>query len=116
MLSHEEKKKFFPQLSSRILLFLRQQRYHRGEILTEDIIEKFNKSKSEISQVLSFLTKKQYIERVYVNHLNNQGSRHRVVLSEKGLEIAEAIISEGLNPIELKAIEASIKKKRKIRK
>ncbi len=115
MLSNEEKKKFYPQLSSRILLFLRQQRYRRGEILTEDIIKKFNKSKSEISQVLSFLTKKQYIEREYVKNLNNQGSRHRVVLNERGLEVAEAILSEGLNPIELKAIEASIKKKRRIK-
>ena len=115
MLSSEERKKFYPQLSSRILLFLRQQRYRRREILTEDIIKKFNKSKSEISQVLSFLTKKQYIEREYVNNVNNYGSRHRVVLNEKGLEVTEAILSEGLAPIELKAIEASIKKKRKIR-
>ena len=108
-------KKFYPQLSSRILLFLRQQRYRRGEILTEDIIKKFNKSKSEISQVFSFLTKKQYIGREYVSNLNNQGSRHRVVLNEKRLEVAEAILSEGLDPIELKAIEASIKKKRRFK-
>ena len=108
-------KKFYAQLSSRILLFLRQQRYRQGEILTEDIIKKFNKSKSEISQVLSFLTKKQYIGREYVNNLNNQGSRHRVFLNERGLEVAEAILSEGLDPIEKKAIEASSKKKRKIR-
>ncbi len=113
MLSNEEKKKFYPQLSSRILLFLRQQRYRRGEILTEDIIKKFNKSKSEISQVLSFLTKKQYIEREFVNNLNNQGSRHRIVLNEKGLEVAEAILSEGLAPIELRAIGTSKKKRRK---
>ena len=65
--------------------------------------------------MLSFLTKKHYIDRVYVNHLNNQGSRHRVVLIEKGLEVAEAILSEGLDPIELKAIEASIKKKRRFK-
>ena len=112
MLSKEEKKKFYPQLSSRILLFLRQQRYSKGEILTEDIIKKFNKSKSEISQVLSFLTKRQYIEREYVNNLNNHGSRHRVVLNEKGLEVAEAILSEGLDPLEKKAIKASNKKKK----
>ena len=115
VLSNEEKKKFYPQLSSRILLFLRQQRYRRREILTEDIIKKFKKSKSEISHVLSFLTKKQYINKEYVNNLKNQGSRHRVVLNEKGLEVAEAILSEGLDPIELKAIEASIKRKRKTR-
>ncbi len=112
MLSNEEKKKFYPQLSSRILLFLRQQRYRRGEILTEDIIKKFNKSKSEISQVLSFLTKMHYINREYVSTLNNQGSRHRVVLNEKGLEVAEAILSEGLDPLEKKAIKASNKKKK----
>ena len=115
MLTNEEMKKFYPKLSSRVLLFLRQQRYRRGEILTEDVIKKFNKSKSEISQVLSFLAKQHYIVREYVNNLNNQGSRHKVILSDKGLEIAEAILSEGLDPIELKAIEASIKKKRKMR-
>ena len=115
MLSNEEKKKFYPQLSSRILLFLRQQRYRRREILTEDIIKKFKKSKSEISQVLSFLTKKQYINKEYVNNLKNQGSRHRVVLNEKGLEVAEAILSEGLDSLELKAIVASNKKKRRIK-
>jgi len=115
VLSNEEMKKFYPQLSSRILLYLRQQRYRQGEILTEDIIKKFNKSKSEISQVLCFLTKKQYIEREYVSNLNNQGSRHRVVLNEKGLEVAEAILSEGLNSIELKAMETSNKKKRKFK-
>jgi len=38
-----------------------------------------------------------------------------VVINEKGLEVAEAILSEGLDPIELKAIEASIKKKRKLK-
>ena len=56
-----------------------------------------------------------YIEREYVNTLNNQGSRHRVVLNEKGLEIAEAILSEGLDSLELKAIVASNKKKRRIK-
>ena len=86
MLTNEEMKKFYPQLSSRVLLFLRQQRYRRREVLTEDIIKKFNKSKSEISQVLSFLTNQHYINREYVKNLNNQGSRHRVVLNEKGLE------------------------------
>lgn len=115
MLSSDEMKRFYPQLSSRILLFLRQQRYRKGEILTEDIIKKFNKSKSEISQVLSFLTKTHYINREYVSNLNNQGSRHRVFLNEKGLEVAEAILSEGLDPIEKKAIAISNRKKRKIR-
>ena len=111
VLTNEEMKRFYPQLSSRVLLFLRQQRYRRREILTEDIIKKFNKSKSEISQVLSFLTKKQYIEREYVNTLNNQGSRHRVFLNEKGLEIAEAILSEGLNKKERRVIRINHKKK-----
>ncbi|GAH57107.1 unnamed protein product, partial [marine sediment metagenome] len=64
---------------------------------------------------LSFLTKKHYINREYVSNLNNQDSRHRVVLIEKGLEVAEAILSEGLDPIEKKAIEASIKKKRRLK-
>ena len=54
-----------------------------------------------------------YIEREYVSNLNNQGSRHRVVLNEKGLEVAEAILSEGLEPIEKEAIEKFKKKKRK---
>lgn len=108
-------KKFFPQLSSRILLFLRQQRYHKGEVLTEDLFKKFNKSKSIISQALSFLTKKQFIMRKYVSNLNYQGSRHRISITTKGLKIAEAILSEGLDPLEKKAIKASNKKRKKIR-
>jgi len=35
--------------------------------------------------------------------------------NDKGLEVAEAILSEGLDPIEKKAIETSSKKKRKTR-
>jgi len=115
VLSSEEMKRFYPQLSSRILLFLRQQRYRKVEILTEDIIKKFNKSKSEISQVLSFLTKKRYIDRVYVNNLKNHGSRHKIFLNASGLKVAEAILLEGLNPLEIKAIEVSIKKKRRLK-
>jgi DNA-binding MarR family transcriptional regulator len=106
MLSKKEIKKFYPQLCSRILLFLRQQRYHDGEILTEDLIKKFNTSKSRISQTLSFLTNQQYITRNYVTNLNNQGSRHKISLTLKGLGVAEALLSEGLDPLEKKVIEA----------
>ena len=49
-----------------------------------------------------------------MNNLKNQGSRHRVVLSVKGLEVAGAILPEGLDPSELKAIETFITKKKKI--
>ena len=99
-------KQFYPHLISRILLFLRQQRYVKGEVLTEDLIKKFNKSKSRISQALSFLTSKGYIERNYVSNLNNQGSRHKISLTPKGLEITEVILSEGLDPLEKKVIDA----------
>ena len=58
-----------------------------------------------VSQALSFLAKRKYIKRKYVSHINNHGSRHKISLTAKGLEIALAIISEGLNPIERKAIE-----------
>ncbi len=99
-------KQFYPHFISRILLFLRQQRHVKGEVLTEDLIKKFNKSKSRISQALSFLTSKEYIERNYVANLNNQGSRHKISLTSKGLEMAEAILSEGLDPLEKKVIDA----------
>ena len=98
-------KQFYPHLISRILLFLRQQRHIKGVVLTEDLINKFNKSKSRISQALSFLTSKGYIERNYVTNLNNQGSRHKISLTSKGLEIAEAILMEGLDPLEKKVID-----------
>ncbi len=45
-------------------------------------------------------------ERNYVTNLNNQGSRHRISLTPKDLEIAEAILSEGLDPLEKKVIDA----------
>ena len=106
MLSKKEIKKFYPQLCSRILLFLRKQRHYNGEILTEDLIKKFNTSKSRISQTLSFLTNKQYISRTYVKNFNNQGSRHKISLTQKGLGVAEGILSEGLDILEKKVIEA----------
>ena len=99
-------KQFYPHLISRILLFLRQQRHVKGVVLTEDLIKKFNKSKSRISQALSVLTGKGYIEKSYVNTLNNQGSRHKISLTTKGLEMAEVILSEGLDPLEKKVIDA----------
>ena len=39
-----------------------------------------------------------------MSRIDNQGSRHIISLTSKGLEFAEAIISEGLNPIERKII------------
>lgn len=106
MLSKKEMKQFFPHLIARILLFLRQHRYVKEVVLTEDLITKFNKSKSRISQALSFLTSKGYIERNYVPNLNNHGSRHKITLTSRGLEISEAILSEGLDPVEKKVMEA----------
>jgi len=46
------------------------------------------------------------IYRKYVSNINNQGSRHKISLTPKGLEIAEAILFEGLDPLEKKVIEA----------
>jgi len=106
VLSKKEQKQFYPHLITRILLYLRQHRYSKEEVLTEDLIKKFNKSKSRISQALSFLTNNEYIEREYVQNLNNNGSRHRIFLTSNGLNITEAILSEGLDPVEKKVIEA----------
>ncbi len=99
-------KHFYPHLITRILLYLRQQRFSKEEVLTEDLIERFNKSKSRISQTLTFLTTHDYIERKLVHNLNNNGSRHRISLTPKGLRIAEAVLSEGLDNLEKKVIEA----------
>ena len=89
-----------------MLLFLRQQRYSEQDVHTEDLINKFHKSKSRISQALSYLNNKGYLERNYVSNINNNGSRHKVSLTPRGLEIANAILSEGLDPLEKKVIEA----------
>ena len=99
-------KQFYPHLITRILLFLRQQRYAEQDVRTEDLIKNFNKSKSRISQALSILTSKGYVERKYVSNINNNGSRHKISLTQRGLEIANAILSEGLDPLEKKVIEA----------
>jgi DNA-binding MarR family transcriptional regulator len=106
VLTKKEEKQFLPHLMSRILLFLRQQQYAQDAMLTEDLIKKFNKSKSRISQTLSFLSNNGYIERGYVPYHNNHGSRHVISLTQRGLEIAEAIILDGLDPLEKKVIEA----------
>lgn len=114
MLTKEEVKKFYPQLISRILLYLRQQRYHKMDILTEDLIEKFDKSKSIISQALTILAEQDYINKNYVSYLNSHGSRHKISITNKGLEIAEGILAEGLDPFEKKVIKASNKKRKRI--
>jgi len=89
-----------------MLLFLRQQRYVKEPVLTEDLINKFNKSKSRISQALSFLVSKGYIERTYIPNIKNNGSRHKISFTQRGLEIANAILSEGLDPLEKRVLEA----------
>ncbi len=43
---------------------------------------------------------------MFVLNLNNNGSRHKISLTPEGLHIAEAILSEGLDPVEKKVIEA----------
>ena len=99
-------KQFYPHLISRILLYLRQRRYVKEGVFTEDIINSFNKSKSRISQALSFLTDKEFIERKYVQNPHNHNSRHRILLTPKGLSVAEKILSEGLDSLESMVIEA----------
>lgn len=106
MLSKKEKKQFYPHLITRILLYLRQRRFSENEILTEDLIKKFNKSKSRISQALSFLTDHEYIERIYFQNLHNHNSRHKILLTPKGLIVAEDVLSGGLDPLEMKVLEA----------
>lgn len=111
MIREEELEGFYPRLTSRILLYLRQQFYEKREMLTEDIIERFDKSKSIISQALSFLSKNRYIKRKYVKNIESHGSRHKISITKKGIEIAEAILFEGLIFDEIKALN-NIKKKK----
>lgn len=99
-------KQFYPHLVSRILLYLRQRRYDKEGVFTEDIIKKFNKSKSRISQALSFLGNKEFIEKEYVQIIKNNGSRHRISLTPSGLEVANFILLEGLDILEKKVIKA----------
>ncbi|MFW9866550.1 MAG: hypothetical protein ACFFEN_10685 [Candidatus Thorarchaeota archaeon] len=116
MLTKEEVKKFYPPLISRILLYLRRMRSYKTEVLTEEFIEFFNKSKSIISQALSYLTENHYIHKQYVSDLNNHGSRHKISITEKGLNIAETLISEGLDHREKKSLALQLKKKNRFRR
>ena len=97
MLREEELEGFYPRLTSRILLYLRQQFYEKNDVLTEDLIDRFGKSKSIISQSLSFLSKNRYIKRKYVKNVESHGSRHKFSITKKGLEVAKALLFEGLN-------------------
>ena len=98
MLVDTEMERYYPQLISRILLYLRKHRFREGGILKEDLIGKFNKSKSIISQALTQLSRNACIERIYVDTISNHGSRHKIILTHAGLEIADALLSEGLTP------------------
>jgi len=41
-----------------------------------------------------------------LEHINNNGSRHKISLTPRGLEIANAILSEGLDPLEKRVLGA----------
>ena len=110
MLTEEELERFYPQLISRILLYLRQQRYEDTEVLTEDLIDRFQKSKSIISQALKCLSERRYIKKEYINNVTTHGSRHKILITSKGMEIADMILSEGLHPMEWKVVEGVFKK------
>ncbi len=113
MFRDEELEGFYPRLSTRILLYLRQQFYENKEILTEDLIEHFEKSKSIISQALAFLSNNRYIKRRYVKNVESNGSRHKISINKKGIEVAEAILFEGLIFDEIKALK-KLKKHKKL--
>ena len=116
MLTEEELEGFYPRLTSRILLYLRKQRHEKEEVRTENLIRKFDKSKSIISQALSFLSKHQCIKRKYVEKVESRGARHVIKLTPKGIKVANRLIFEGLDALELKVIKSSNKKRRNKKK
>ena len=59
--------------------------------------------------MLSFLTEHHYIRRECVANINNNVSRYKIYITEKGLKVAEGILSEGLNLEEMNVIKTSKK-------
>ncbi|MFX1500209.1 MAG: hypothetical protein ACFFDH_04500 [Promethearchaeota archaeon] len=102
--------RFYPNLASRILLYLRSVYYKKEFVYPQELIIYFKSSKSFISQKLKILKKYHLIETKKVKNSTRSASYLKIYITKKGLITALEILSDGLNSSELKIIK---NKKRK---
>ena len=102
--------RFFPNLASRILLYLRSIYFKQNFVYPKELITHFQISKSFLSQKLKILKK---YNLVYTENIRNKlrsASHLKIYITKKGLKTALEILSEGLDSSELKIIRNNRRK------
>ena len=96
--------RFYPNLASRILLYLRSIRNKQEFVYPRELIRHFQISKSFVSQKLKILKKFDLIKTEHVKNGIRSASHLKIFITKKGLATALEILSDGLNSFELKVI------------
>ena len=96
---------YYPKLKLRLLYYLRKNYDKKEFIYFNDLIEKFNKSKSSISQNLKILKDDGLISKHYVRTININDPYLIISITEKGLSLVNKILYEGLNNEEIKKLK-----------
>jgi hypothetical protein len=107
MASEKSFARFYPNLASRILLYLRSIYYKQDFVYPQELILHFQTSKSFISQKLKILKKFNLIHTKNVKNLKRSTSHLKIYITKKGLKTALEILSQGLNSSELKLIKSN---------
>lgn len=102
--------RFYPNLASRILLYLRSIYYKQNFVYPQELIIHFQTSKSFISQKLKILKKFNLIHTENMKNSMLSASHLKIYITKKGLKTALEILSEGLNSSELKIIKKNKRK------
>jgi len=102
--------RFYPNLVSRILLYLRSVYNKQNFVYPQELIIHFQTSKSFISQKLKILKKFNLIRTENVKNSIRSASHLKIYITKKGLKTALEILSEGLNSSELKLIKNNRRK------
>ena len=106
----EKLAQFYPNIATRILLYLRSIYNKQDFVYPQEIIDRFQSSKSFISQKLKTLKDYNLIRTENVRNLVRSASHQKIFITKKGLKTALNILSIGLNSFELKLIKKSRRK------
>jgi len=104
MLSEDIVNYYYPKLAIRILAYMRKRRYEEELVNTDDLIEKFEKSKSIVSQNIKILLGDNLIYKKYVGNPHISGARYEYELTSGGLIAVNNFLFEWLTENEKKTI------------
>ncbi len=103
--------RFYPNLASRILLYLRSIQKKREFVYPQELIEHYQISKSFLSQKLKLLKKYGLVNTKIEKKIIRSAHYLKIFITKRGLSTALEILSEGLNSNELRIVnKRSLKK------